>query len=786
MQLLAPEVSSAAAAHPPPDETLPREMSGFRGYHEGESIIVCGCGNSLSQLTDPGRFITIGVNDVGRLFDPTYLLVLNPQSQFSGDRFLYVRESRARALFTQLNLGVPHPHLVRFKLGQRGSAIVPESGALPYTRNSPYVAMCLARYFGATRIGLTGVDFTDHHFFGKTGRHPLVHTLKQIDQEYKDLAAQFARDGVEVFNLSEESRLTSLPKISLEDFAAGSRTRRRAGTPLRVVQVAKTNCAGAIWRLHEVLNRYTDHECRTITLHSTTNGRSFQTDVLFSQRAQVEQLLTAADVIHFHNGIDPDDSLLYPYRALLQQKRKVLQYHTEPALLASSFRGKDPAQRSDLTTLVIAQKHARFYPRSRPVPNVLDIDDALLKPSSARTYAGGPLKLFYAPTDRNSYADYTHTCRGKGYRETLPILRRLEQEGLLQLTVIERETPWEKLMPIKREHDVCIDEVVTGGYHLSSLEALSQGLVTIAHLDRATRSTIDAVVGRETELPWFESTAATLEADLRRLCALDPQAINARKAAGRAWMEAHWHPARLAQHFVRCYQREQPRPAQLHEVFRHARLLPVYDRPAGLQQDLRDLQGTWKYRQVVIWGNGPSARGVKTVWEPDAAHIGVNASWPHLREKFDAYCVSDQRFVNGPEKRAIVEGAPGVRVYLAHMRDVIPNQDGINFISTLGAEGICADLTKGAFHGYSVVWLALQVALWAGSTDILLVGCEQNYGGGQLRCYEDSKPTPVDKTTINYILNNYRRAMPLLQARGIRLHTVGESRLQTAGVPRLP
>lgn len=45
---------------------------------------------------------TIGVNDIDRLFTPTYLVVVNPPGQFRSDGFQYVRESKPQALFTQL------------------------------------------------------------------------------------------------------------------------------------------------------------------------------------------------------------------------------------------------------------------------------------------------------------------------------------------------------------------------------------------------------------------------------------------------------------------------------------------------------------------------------------------------------------------------------------------------------------------------------------------------------------------------------------------------------------
>jgi len=193
------------------------ELVSFRGLHAGETALVCGCGSSLNDLDYPVPF-TIGVNDVGRLFDPTYLVVLNPRHQFKDDRFRYVARTRARAVFTQLDLGLDHPRVVRIRLGRRGGTELDDPGALPYTDNSPYLALCLAAYMGARRIGLIGVDFTEHHFFAATGRHPLAHRLARIDREYGALAEALAGRGIEVVNLSPQSRLTTLPKRDLADF----------------------------------------------------------------------------------------------------------------------------------------------------------------------------------------------------------------------------------------------------------------------------------------------------------------------------------------------------------------------------------------------------------------------------------------------------------------------------------------------------------------------------------------------------------------------------------------
>ena len=208
-----------------------QRLQDYRDRHAGGSVIVCGCGRSLNDLPVDYPGITIGVNDVGRRLDPTYLVVLNPRGQFQGDRFRYVAESRAQALFTQLELGVGHPRIVRFRLGERGGTDLGRDDALPYTRNSAYVALCLAIYMGARRIGLIGVDFTEHHFFGPTGTHPLSAELERIDREFAALAAAARARGVRIVNLSAQSRITAFEKGALEDFTAGAVGQARDPAP---------------------------------------------------------------------------------------------------------------------------------------------------------------------------------------------------------------------------------------------------------------------------------------------------------------------------------------------------------------------------------------------------------------------------------------------------------------------------------------------------------------------------------------------------------------------------
>ena len=200
-----------------------KTLADFHNIHAGSTIVVCGCGESLNELIEPERFITIGVNDVGRKFHPNYLVVVNPRDQFSGDRFTFVENSEAEYLFTQLDLGLARENVVTFNLGTNGGTDLSDRTTLHYTQNSPYVALCLAVHMGASRIGLIGVDFTDNHFFAPTGTHPLLAHLPVIDQQYAELYAAIKARGIEVVNLSSSSRLTAFPKLPVEEFTPAAK-----------------------------------------------------------------------------------------------------------------------------------------------------------------------------------------------------------------------------------------------------------------------------------------------------------------------------------------------------------------------------------------------------------------------------------------------------------------------------------------------------------------------------------------------------------------------------------
>lgn len=193
------------------------ELSQLSNKHTGKDIIVCGCGESATLLTEPNRNITIGVNDIQRLFSPNYLVVVNDKVSFSPQRWSFIESTQAEVIFTHLRgLKVDDKRKCIISLGKYGACEL-DKPAIDYSSNSPYIATILAYKLGARNIGLLGVDFTPNHFFAKTGEHPLSKKSNIINNEYQQMCRVLSGKGVNFYNLSPNSKIL-IPKMNLYDF----------------------------------------------------------------------------------------------------------------------------------------------------------------------------------------------------------------------------------------------------------------------------------------------------------------------------------------------------------------------------------------------------------------------------------------------------------------------------------------------------------------------------------------------------------------------------------------
>jgi hypothetical protein len=502
-------------------------LGSYAHIHTGETIVVCGCGESLLDLQNPNRFRTIGVNDVGRLFQPDYLVVVNSPQQFSNGRFEFVANSQARTIFTQLDLGLTHRNVVKFKLGRFCGTDFSNPDVLHYAHNSPYVAVCLAHLMGAKRIGLIGVDFTDRHFFGPTGPHRLLAQLPAIDEQYRKLGEALRARGVELVNLSARSRLTGLPKMDLATFQATPKD-------LRIISYATTPVAGVPEILARAITARTPHSAHCVWATNTYgNGVEFEGGVEWTKSpAEATALIEAADLIIVHNGkIDPG------HRWLLERKPVVTMAHNylwnvDTAFIDRGYPG-----------VVVAQYQATLAEFSgwQPVPNPVPLWEERFQPGSK----GPTIDICYTPSGAHERYASNHRLywHAKGFETTHRVLDLLSRRyGITAYSTRHSQISHAASLNLKRKAHIVIDECVTGSYHRNSLEGLAAGCVVVNGL--GIRPEIMEMFRRCSNLtgdsPFVYATLETLERTLLRLIESGCSNLQVIGARNRSWMETHW------------------------------------------------------------------------------------------------------------------------------------------------------------------------------------------------------------------------------------------------------
>jgi len=207
---------------------LVKRLIELKNIYKGKKIIVCGCGKSLNTFYDSPEFakiannnnvITIGVNDVPRLFDPTHLVITDHTTRFNKNRIDLINNCRSKSVLTCVK-GWQHPKLVYFELGKRGGLTLDDYSRVDHHLNSPYAAINIAYKLGASKIGMVGVDFIDGHFYSpKDGPHNLTRKhLPSINLAYKKIYLQLKNRKVDLYNLSDISKIDAIPYLSIKKF----------------------------------------------------------------------------------------------------------------------------------------------------------------------------------------------------------------------------------------------------------------------------------------------------------------------------------------------------------------------------------------------------------------------------------------------------------------------------------------------------------------------------------------------------------------------------------------
>lgn len=313
---------------------------------------------------------------------------------------------------------------------------------------------------------------------------------------------------------------------------------------MNIVMVTTNDPAGTAIQFCRGINQYTPHRCRLITTEIRYNFH-FEKDLhvpRLTDYSELEQVLTDADVFHFHMTSD-EDLPLGPFRVreFLKGQKVVHHHHGEPPFRARPrlFAEREKAQ--GRRAIVSTPDLLRGYPEATWIPNPVPLEDPDYRPRGEYNHR---YEIFvgHSPTKK----ELKNTVE---FREVIG--RLMLRNPRLRSRVIEN-TAHRTCLRWKKGCDVFFDHM-QGYFGVSSLEALSQGVPTIAGLDDWNRRWIGEFTGAQ-DLPWVICRNVTeLEARLEDL-ASDLAKREQIGRASRTWMERYWTPERIGRQLGAFYE----------------------------------------------------------------------------------------------------------------------------------------------------------------------------------------------------------------------------------------
>lgn len=335
---------------------------------------------------------------------------------------------------------------------------------------------------------------------------------------------------------------------------------------MQILHLALTPLVGAPMRICRALALHKGISARFAVLDMSVGAYDrmvFDTDLQWARdRDEIVELARAADVIHLHNFIDLDSQQFNPIniRKLWNDGRPMVRhFHSTPDSVATFMRTTAKAVIDcPIPKLVIPQYPARFFPRAKIVPNII-LDEEMTRTIDTRA---GALRVGYAPTRFNS--GRASRWDTKGYIETVRLLKSVLRKAAkrnvdIHLDLIEQVSHAECLQRKSACH-IVIDDLVTGSYHLNTLESLACGSVCLTYMDRTTQQAVFDLTGRS-DFPAVSVGLEDAEAVLLDLAG-NRQLVELVGLHSREWITRHWAPKQMAGHFLDAYAHVIAHPGQ--------------------------------------------------------------------------------------------------------------------------------------------------------------------------------------------------------------------------------
>ena len=316
-----------------------------------------------------------------------------------------------------------------------------------------------------------------------------------------------------------------------------------------ITHVTLTPLAGSPIRISNALNVHSHFESRCINLNPLGNGkRTFEEDLVWvTDKEECLDVLSKSDIICFHHFINyksEDNPFKLNFFDFSGNNTKyIFHWHSNPDFI-SETRGIHVDELLNLKEpqLVVAQFHETYFPNAFPVPLIVK-EMRRVTPTNSSV----PI-IFFSPS--NNRMAFERRWESKARNQVLTILKKLKRKGIANYILAEN-IPFEKCNELRAKSDIVIDDVVTGSFHTSSLEALALGKPTISYLDHRTQLVLSETTG-STDLPIINAKLEFLEEILLDLC----NSSTLRESLGAFsldWFNTHYSEKKMTDIYARAF-----------------------------------------------------------------------------------------------------------------------------------------------------------------------------------------------------------------------------------------
>ena len=309
--------------------------------------------------------------------------------------------------------------------------------------------------------------------------------------------------------------------------------------------------AGVCELMARVVTDLTSHEAATLSKGPGKHSWYLRDPVKFKRwaigdREQVRAAIEWADVIACQANVGARNLGVID---LLKKKRWCFRWHgcEQKGCLARSFKPEDYKYVgfSHIGQGWVAKQAAFFEPffrdyGARVVPNIVADYDELHTPLEWSKRKPG--WVGFAPSTMKP---------GAPNKKGVPEVQRASKGQAWTLDLISGAS-FEKCLRRKRRCEIGIDEVVTGMYHRSALEFLSQGTPCIVNVGEDARRCLTEEVGADT-VPFVHATPDTLRSVINTFFELPRDVREDGGREARLWVERNYSAERLLPRFLDVY-----------------------------------------------------------------------------------------------------------------------------------------------------------------------------------------------------------------------------------------